>query len=97
MAPRRSRFEIYVDVLTEIKNGTILTTKIMYGANLSWTTLIETLEKLTAQGLVDEQPIEGNKRTKKIYTLTGKGDNVLNYINLINEILEPEETVEIPV
>jgi len=87
--------EIYVDTLTEIKNGTTLPTKIMYGAYLSWSMLIQTLENLTAQGLIEEQPIEGSKRTRNTYTLTGKGNNVLNYLNQVKELLEPE-TVEIP-
>ena len=95
-ASRRSRFEIYVDILTEIKNGTVLPTRIMYGANLSWSTLIQTLEKLTTQGLIEEQPIESNKRKKNSYTLTEKGNNFLNYLNRINELIEPQKTVEIP-
>ena len=95
-ASRRSRFEIYVDILTEIKNGTVLPTRIMYGANLSWSTLIQTLEKLTAQGLIEEQPIESNKRKKNSYTLTEKGNNFLNYLNRVNELIEPQKTVEIP-
>ena len=97
MVLKRSRLEIYADVLTEIKSGTSLTIKIMYGANLSWTTIKKTLETLTAQGLIEEQTIEGSKRTKKIYTLTGKGNNALNYLNKINELMDPHKTVEIPV
>ena len=90
MMSRRSRFEIYIDTLTEIGNGTILPTKIMYGANLSWSTLVETLELLKAQDLIEEHPIEGNKRTKRIYSLTDKGNNILNYLKKVKEILEPE-------
>ena len=97
MASRRSRFEIYIDVLIEIKNGTVLPTKIMYGANLSWNTLQQTLETLTAQGFIEEQHMEGNKRSKNIYTLTRKGNKVLNYLKKIKEILEPQEIVELAV
>ena len=88
MGLKRSRLEIYADVLTEIKSGTSLTIKIMYGTNLSWRTIKKTLKKLTAQGLIKEQTIKGCKRTKKIYTLTEKGNNALNYINKINELLK---------
>jgi len=97
MVLKRSRLEIYADVLTEIKSGTSLTIKIMYGANLSWTMIKKTLETLTAQGLIEEQTIEGGKRTKKIYTITNKGNNALNYLNKINDLLDPKKTVEIPV
>ena len=97
MAPRRSRFEIYVDVLTEINNGVNLPTKIMYGANMSWNTLMETLEMLKAQGFIEEHTIDGNKRSRRRYTLTGKGNKVLSYLKKVKEILETEEAVEIPV
>jgi len=79
-----------MDVLTEIKKGTVLPTRIMYGAKLSWTMLREALETLTALGLIEKQQIEVNKKSKKTYTLTGKGNNVLNYFNLVKELLEPE-------
>jgi len=49
---RRSRFEMYVDILTEIKRGTGLPTHIMYGSNLSWNPLKNTLEKLVAKGFI---------------------------------------------
>jgi len=96
MAPRRSRFEIYVDVLTEINNGVNLPTKIMYGANMSWNTLMETLEMLKAQGFIEEHTIDGKKRSRRRYTLTGKGNKVLSYLKKVKEILEPEAAVEIP-
>ena len=93
---RRSRFKIYIDILTEIKSGTVLPTPIMYGANLNWTMLKKALEKLKAKELIQEQSMEINKISKSIYTLTEKGDKVLNYLKKVNEILEPE-TTDIPI
>ncbi len=93
---RRSRFKIYVDILTEIKSGTVLPTKIMYGANLNWTMLKKALEKLKAKGLIQEQSMEINKISNRSYTLTEKGDNVLNYLKTVNNILDPD-TTEIPI
>ena len=87
---------MYVDILTEIESGTCLPTHIMYGANMNYTTLKQTLEMLTAQGLIEEQQMDGSERSKRIYTITGKGNNVLNYFNLMKELLELE-TVEIAV
>jgi len=97
MVLKRSRLKIYADVLTEIKSGTNLTIKIMYGAKLSWTTTKKTLETLTAQGLIEKQTLEGNKKSKNIYTITRKGNNALNYINKVNELMDPHKIVEIPV
>lgn len=80
MSGRRSRFEIYVDVLAEIKGGTIKPTKIMYGANLSWKPLQKILENLVTQGLIVEIRRGGkDKRTKVEYGITEKGENVLRY------------------
>ena len=89
---RRSRFEMYVDVLTEIKSGTGLPTRIMYGANMSWNPLKNTLEKLKVKGFIAEQPIHGNNISTRSYILTEKGDNVLNYLKTVNNILDPDTT-----
>ena len=92
---RRSTFEMYVDVLTEIKNGTVLPTRIMYGACMNWKTTKKILEHLKAQEFIEEQPLEKDKRSKNIYILTGKGNNVLNYLNKVTKLLETEKTIEI--
>lgn len=85
---RRSRLDLYVATLTEIKSGTSLPTRIMFGANLSWVTLQEILERLIVNGFIENQQIEGNNRTKNTYTITDKGDNALSYINRINELVK---------
>jgi len=96
MPSRRSKFEIYVDILTEIKSGTVIPTRIMYGANLSWKPLKQILKTLTAQGLIVEQSMDkGDKRTKKAYALTEKGENVLKYFNRAKGLMELERAVEI--
>ena len=55
MSSRRSRFEIYVDILTEIMNGSKKPTKIMYAANLSYQPLKLILQSLLDQGLIEEE------------------------------------------
>jgi len=96
MSSRRSKFEIYIDILTEIKSGTVIPTRIMYGANLSWKPLKQILKTLTAQGLIVEQSMDDDdKRTKKAYALTERGDNVLKYFNRAKGLLDLERAVEI--
>ena len=90
MGSRRSRFEMYVDILTEIESGTCLPTQIMYGANMSWNPLKRTLDKLVAKGFIDEQSLEGSNISKRSYTLTEKGGNVLKYLKNVNKILDPD-------
>jgi len=95
MSSRRSRFEIYVDVLSEIKNGSNKPTQIMYAANLSWRPLQEILRSLVGQGLIAEieEDIK-DKRTKVQFDLTMKGDNVVRYYSKAKSLVEiqgPEE------
>jgi predicted transcriptional regulator len=89
MSPRRSRFEIYLDVLNEIKNGANKPTQIMYSSNLSWRPCQEIFESLTDQELIIE--LEGDnkdKRTKRVYDLTQKGINVIRYYNKAKDLVE---------
>jgi predicted transcriptional regulator len=89
MSVRRSRFEIYVDVLSEIMNGSHKPTKIMYGANLSYKPLKEILQSLLEQNLIEEE--EGrirDKRTKVKYNLTQKGVNVVRYYSKAKDLVE---------
>lgn len=95
MSKTRSRFEIYMDTLAEIKGGTVIPTRIMYGANLSWKPLMQTLRTLTTHGLIEEQSNGDDKRTKKVYALTEKGGNVLKYFNCVKGLMELEKAIEI--
>ena len=89
MSSRRSKFEIYVDILTHIKSGVNISTRIMYASNLSWKPLCQILKSLIAQGLIEEHSVgEGNKRTKRIYSITEKGDTVLMYFNNAKNLME---------
>jgi predicted transcriptional regulator len=83
MARRRSKLEIYVEVLSIIKGGTSKPTRIMYDANLSWDHLHRVLTPMMSQGLIEEidttQERRRDKRTSSRYELTQKGENVLRY------------------
>ena len=96
MTNRRSKLEIYIDILEEITNGVTIPTRIMYGANLSWKPLQQILKSLVTQELIVEYLAEdGDKRTKKAYKLTEKGMNVLRYFNKAKELVEKETVTEI--
>jgi len=96
MPSRRSKFEVYIDILDEIKSGTGIPTRIMYGANLSWKPLKQILKTLTAQGLINERSMDdGDKRTKKAYAITEKGENVLKYFKRAKGLMELERAIQI--
>lgn len=83
MTRRRSKLEIYVDVLSIIKKGTAKPTRIMYEANLSWDHLHRILQPMLDQDLIVEIDTTNDrrrdKRTNKRYEIAQKGENVLRY------------------
>jgi len=96
MSSRRSKFEIYIDILNEIKSGTVIPTRIMYGANLSWKPLKQILKNFISNGLIVEQSSDdGDKRRRRAYALTEKGDNVLRYFSKAKGLMELEKAIEI--
>ena len=86
MTQKRSRLEIYLDVLQAIKKGVNKPTRIMYRTNLSWTPLQEILESMISQEIIKK--IEVNKR--KEYVITKKGLNVLRYFEEMMELIKIE-------
>ena len=87
MIIKSSKLDIYAAILTEIKNGTPIPVTIIYGDTSSWMTLKKILENLTSTGYIEEQI---DKKTMNNYTITQKGNNVLNYLNNLNETIEPK-------
>ena len=95
--PRRSKLEIYLDVLWAIKNGTTKPTRIMYEANLSWKPLQRILKSMVSQNLLDlvDASDRKDRRTSSIYELTQKGENIIKYFNKAREYIEIEEITKI--
>lgn len=95
--PRRSKLEIYLDVLAAVKRGTSKPTRIMYEANLSWKPLQKILRSMLTQDLIVLMDTTKNrdKRTNTMYGLTQKGENVMNYFNRAREFLEIDEITKL--
>ncbi len=72
---RRSRLEIYFDILDVINRGIDKPTQIMYKTNLSWTVLQDMFETLSNGGFIKEETRLNSKR----YYVTDKGKNALSY------------------
>jgi predicted transcriptional regulator len=83
MSKKRSRLEIYLEVLKVIRAGYSKPTNIMYKSNLSWITLQEILGSLVEKGLV--AVVEKNGR--KLYVITAKGKSVLSSLEEAYTIL----------
>jgi len=96
MTSRRSKLEIYVNILKEIRSGSIKPTKIMYASNLSWKPLQQLLTSLLDQELIVEcEPEKGDDRTNKIYGITDRGRSVLEYFGKAEGLIETRKPIEI--
>ena len=84
MDPKRSRLEIYLDVLRVIRRGTHKPTRIMYRTNLSWIPLMKILDSMIDQTLISK--VEEGKHVT--YDITSKGKNVLEYFEKAMELIE---------
>jgi predicted transcriptional regulator len=84
VSSKRSRIEIYLDVLQAIRKGVYKPTRIMYRTNLSWKPLMQVLDTMIKQQLIAPE----NHGTHVTYKITEKGMNVLNYFNEAMELIE---------
>lgn len=79
---RRSRIELYVDVLRAIHNGRKSPSRVVYSANLSYDRVTRCIDFLEEQGLVERS--EGKK---KVYAVTEKGKEVIKYFDEVENSL----------
>jgi len=84
MGCKRSKLEIYLEVLKVISKGTEKPTRIMYRTNLSWKPLMKIVESMQDQGFI----ISHKKGCNTIYKVTGKGKNVLKYFAEAMRLIE---------
>jgi predicted transcriptional regulator len=81
---KRSRLEIYIDILKIISKGSCKPTRIMYSSNLSWKPLKKALESMSEQGLITEE----KNGIRSNYYVTDKGKVILNYFKEATRLLE---------
>ena len=82
---RRSRLEIYIDILACIRSGVESPTNIMYKANLSWEPLQEYLRSLIEQNLIIREAVG----TRERYHIIERGVIVLTYFKKVKDELPP--------
>jgi predicted transcriptional regulator len=80
-SPRRSPFEVRMDILRVTTEGCAKPTQIMYRSNTSWIVLKKNLQSLIECGFMQES--SDNSRTTYAVTDTGMAV-VRDYLNLIH-------------
>ena len=92
--PRRSKLEIYMDILEAAKEPICLG-RLMQAANINYKALIARSEKLIGLGLLKSKTYPSNKNGRKRYTIrwyttTQKGGALLHlystFKNIFNEL-----------
>jgi len=82
---RRSKLEMYVDVLSVLaQRGPLKLTHIMYKANVNCSVLSEYLNFLIEKELVEERKAQKNRT---IYAITQRGVTVLKYFGELKQAL----------
>ena len=70
---KRSRLDIYFDILIVVERGFKKPTEIIYKAYLSWEILNEALPILVTKGFIREELLKNSKR----YIITDRGHNAI--------------------
>jgi len=73
--PKRSKLQIYFEVLEVVEEGLSKPTQIMYGTNLSWNTLNDVFDVLINSRFL----IKEKTKTSKRFYITTKGKKALSY------------------
>jgi len=85
---RRSRLDIYFNILEVISRGATKPTQIMYKTSLSWLVLQDTFETLIGGGFIREENEKGAQR----YYVTDRGLNALsNHLRSLDGLVKVKE------
>ncbi|MCW4050192.1 MAG: winged helix-turn-helix domain-containing protein [Candidatus Bathyarchaeota archaeon] len=92
---RRSKLEIYLEVLNVIKSGASKPTGIMFQAKISYSVLQYALRSLVHQGLISKTIAAGygmraNKETR-VYEITAKGERILDYFKNAEGLIQVDD------
>lgn len=87
MSKRRSSLEINLTILSAIKKGVDKPTRIMYAANMSWKPTKKMLSRLVEKDLIEMRMNTESRQSKRLYVITERGANVLDYFDKANEII----------
>jgi predicted transcriptional regulator len=86
---RRSKLEIYIDILEVLAlKGQLKLTHIMYKSNVNCHVLKPQLEFLIGNNLVEERTL---KKEKTVYAITQRGIQILRAFREIKEVFPIEE------
>ena len=80
---KRSRLQLFVDILRAIEKGECKPTRIMYKSNLSWLPFRQMLNRMVELELVEMRE-EG---TRQLYFIAERGKDFLRILNDLKRVL----------
>ncbi len=80
---RRSRIELYTDILKAIANGRQSPARMVYAANLSYDRVVKCLDFLEEQSLIQRS----SDTKKRRYKVTSRGMDVVRYFSQVQAAL----------
>lgn len=84
MILKRSKLDIYIEILKVMSKGTCKPTRIMYETNLSWAPLMKILRSMLTQDLIRKNENDAHLT----YEITDKGEETLEYFKKAMELIE---------
>lgn len=87
MSPRRSRLELYLDILRLANDGVRTPTEMRGRVGLPLSRMRQIINSVVSQGLVREVG-QGSDLPERHYEITEKGANVLRYFSKVEDIEE---------
>jgi len=82
---KRSRLQLFVDILNAINKGECKPTRIMYKSNLSWLPLKRMLNRMVELELIERK----KKGTRQIFLIAEKGKDFLRILDDLKRVLIP--------
>jgi len=86
----RSRFELYLELLTQVHDGNCQLSKLMKCTNLSWPGLNRVMGPLISEGLLVEVEGAGDTRSEAWYKMTEEGEQLLKSLKLVFSLVDLE-------
>jgi len=95
MSNRRSKFEVYREILSQVKNGNYVITRVMNGSNLSWNSFKQYFDPLVSQGLLRSIGNDEDNGSREKYFITEKGETCLECLGLALRSVKLEDEVRV--
>jgi predicted transcriptional regulator len=87
---RRSKLELYEDVLRALVDKPLTVDSIAYECNMDCVALHQRLDFLVKNGLVEEE----NCKKKTLYALTKRGIAIFKTLTIIRHLEKPQATIK---